>query len=53
MEKSFLIIPELNEMVNKIELFRKRKGLTEFHKDVYLDLKSNLITLIALEKSEK
>ncbi|MBS4760973.1 MAG: hypothetical protein KHX03_09780 [Clostridium sp.] len=49
----FLIIPELKEMLNKIELFSKRECLTSTHRDLYLDLKVTLKTLISIEKGKE
>lgn len=52
MAKSFLILPELAEMLNKLELYSKGE-LSYQQYALYLDAKFAIKSLIAIERSKQ
>ena len=48
MGKSFLIVEELKEMLNKLQLFQNSSS-TQYERELYTDAKSAIRTLVAIE----
>ncbi len=51
MANSFLIVPELQEMLNKLELFYKSAN-THYARNLYTDAKASIRSLIAIERGK-